>query len=132
VAVTVIGIAAVHAVGWPWRPTFIGTEIVGHGAMTAMNGRARVQADALRIAPREREWQEIPKDVSVTIVPDDKSLDALAQHVKQTGHAFSMFDVTRLILAAGDRYHVRFACADERATGLFHTVADGGFFLIER
>jgi len=67
--------------------------------------------------------------VSVTIVPDDKSLDALAQHVKQTGHAFSMFDVTRLILAAGDRYHVRFACADERATGLFHTMADGGFFL---
>ena len=78
---------------------------------------------------REREWQEIPKDVNVTIVPDDKSLDALAQHVKQTGHAFSMFDVTRLILAAGDRYHVRFACADERPTGLFHTVADGGFFL---
>ncbi|MCB1209600.1 MAG: hypothetical protein KDK97_09755 [Verrucomicrobiales bacterium] len=77
----------------------------------------------------QREWQEIPKNVTVTIVPDDKSLDALAQHVKQTGHAFSMFDVTRLILASGDRYHVRFACADERPTGLFHTVADGGFFL---
>lgn len=72
---------------------------------------------------------EIPKDVQVTIFPDDKSVDALAAHVRQTGHAFSMFDAARLVLAGGDRFMVRFRCAEERATGLYHVSSDGGLFL---
>jgi hypothetical protein len=85
--------------------------------------------DRDRGGPPQREWVEIPKDVQVTIFPDDKAVDALAAHVRQTGHAFSMFDAARLVLAGGDRFMVRFRCAEERATGLYHVAADGGLFL---
>ena len=72
---------------------------------------------------------EIPKDVQITIFPEDKAVDALAAHVRQTGHAFSMFDASRLVLAGGDRFMVRFRCAEERATGFYHVPADGSLFL---
>ncbi len=76
----------------------------------------------------QREWVEIPKDVQVVIEPEDKSAEALAAHIRSTGHAFSMFDASRLVLAEGDRFHARFICAAERASGLFAT-HDGGLFL---
>jgi len=79
--------------------------------------------------PPQREWVEIPKDVQITIYPDDKSVDALASHVRQSGHAFSMFDASRLVLADGDRFVVRYRCAEERPTGLFNVPGDGGLFL---
>jgi hypothetical protein len=72
---------------------------------------------------------EMPKDVQITIFPEDKAVDALAAHVRQTGHAFSMFDAARLVLAGGDRFMVRFRCAEERPTGLYHVPADGSLFL---
>lgn len=65
----------------------------------------------------------------MTIFPEDKAVDALAAHVRQTGHAFSMFDAARLVLAGGDRFMVRFRCADERPAGLYHVPADGSLFL---
>jgi hypothetical protein len=76
----------------------------------------------------QREWVEIPKDVQVVIEPEDKSSEALAAHIRSAGHAFSMFDASRLVLAEGDRFHARFTCAAERQTGLFAT-HDGGLFL---
>lgn len=76
----------------------------------------------------QREWVEIPKDVQVVIEPEDKSSEALAAHIRSAGHAFSMFDASRLVLAEGDRFHARFICAAERPTGLFAT-HDGGLFL---
>ncbi|MCB1279009.1 hypothetical protein [Prosthecobacter sp.] len=85
--------------------------------------------DRDRGGPPQREWVEIPKDVQITIFPEDKAVDALAAHVRQTGHAFSMFDAARLVLAGGDRFMVRFRCAEERATGLYHVPADGSLFL---
>ncbi len=85
--------------------------------------------DRDRGGPPQREWVEIPKDVQVTIYPDDKSVDALASHVRQSGHAFSMFDASRLVLAGGDRFVVRYRCAEERPTGLFNVPADGSLFL---
>ncbi len=72
---------------------------------------------------------EIPKDVQIIIFPEDKAVDALAAHVRQTGHAFSMFDAARLVLAGGDRFMVRFRCAEERPTGFYHVPADGSLFL---
>jgi len=85
--------------------------------------------DRDRSGPPQREWVEIPRDVQVTIFPEDKAVDALAAHVRQTGHAFSMFDASRLVLAGGDRFMVRFRCADERPAGLYHVPADGSLFL---
>jgi hypothetical protein len=85
--------------------------------------------DRDRNGPPQREWVEIPKDVQILIYPEDKAVDALASHVRQTGHAFSMFDASRLVLAGGDRFVVRFRCADERPTGLFTVPADSSLFL---
>lgn len=62
------------------------------------------------------------------IEPEDKSAEALAAHIRGTGHAFSMFDAARLVLAEGDRFHARYICAAERPSGLFVT-NDGGLFL---
>lgn len=92
-------------------------------------GPPRRFGDRDRGGPPQREWVEIPKDVQITIFPEDKSVDALAAHVRQTGHAFSMFDAARLVLAGGDRFMVRFRCAEERATGFYHVPADGSLFL---
>lgn len=77
----------------------------------------------------QREWVEIPKDINVVIEPEDKAAEMLANHIRSSGHAFSMFDAARLVLGEGDRFHARFSCAAERATGLFVTPADGGLFL---
>jgi len=71
----------------------------------------------------------MPRDIQVLIEPEDKSAEALAAHIRASGHAFSMFDAARLVLAEGDRFQARFQCATERATGLFVTPADGGIFL---
>jgi len=71
----------------------------------------------------------MPRDVQITIFPEDKAADALAAHVRQTGHAFSMFDASRLVLAGGERFVVRFRCAEERPAGLFNVPADGSLFL---
>jgi hypothetical protein len=92
-------------------------------------GPPRRFGDRDRAGPPQREWVEIPKDVQVIIFPEDKAVDALAAHVRQTGHAFSMFDAARLVLAGGDRFMVRFRCAEERPTGFYHVPADGSLFL---
>jgi len=92
-------------------------------------GPPRRFGDRDRGGPPQREWVEIPKDVQVIIFPEDKAVDALAAHVRQTGHAFSMFDASRLVLAGGDRFMVRFRCAEERPTGFYHVPADGSLFL---
>lgn len=77
----------------------------------------------------QREWQPIPQDVTLTIYPEDATLDTLAQHVRNTGHAFSMYDAARIVLAGGERYHVRVQCAEKRPTPLFKCELDGGLFL---
>jgi hypothetical protein len=92
-------------------------------------GPPRRFGDRDREGPPQREWVEIPKDVQLIIFPEDKAVDALAAHVRQTGHAFSMFDAARLVLAGGDRFMVRFRCAEERPTGFYHVPADGSLFL---
>lgn len=112
----------------------------GPGGFRPREGGPRREGDDRRGPPRrfgdrdnngppQREWVEMPRDVQITIFPEDKAVDALAAHVRQTGHAFSMFDAARLVLAGGDRFMVRFRCADERAMGLFNVPADGSLFL---
>ncbi len=70
----------------------------------------------------------MPRDIQVVIEPEDKAAEALATHIRTSGHAFSMFDAARLVLADGDRFHARYICAAERSGGLFAT-KDGGLFL---
>jgi hypothetical protein len=72
---------------------------------------------------------DTPKDINVSVHPEDKSLDALSAHIRSTGHAFSLFDVSRLVLAGGERFGVRFLCTDKRTQPLYRVVADGALFL---
>jgi len=80
-----------------------------------------------RDAP-QREWVDIPKGITVSVHPDDKSLDALSAHVRSTGHAFSLFDIARLVLAGGERFGVRFLCDETYPQPLYQVTADGSLF----
>jgi hypothetical protein len=112
--------------GGGFRPRGVG----GHQRREGDGRRGpRRFGDRDRGGPPQREWVEIPKDVQLTIYPDEKSLDALASHVRQSGHAFSMFDASRLVLAGGDRFVVGYRCAEERPAGLFNVPGDGSLFL---
>jgi hypothetical protein len=113
-----------------YRPRRDGPPGQGGGPRRDDRGGPRRFGDRDRGPERpQREWVEIPKDIRVLIEPEDKSAEALANHIRSSGHAFSMFDAARLVLAEGDRFHARFSCAPERPTGLFVTPADGGLFL---
>jgi hypothetical protein len=80
-------------------------------------------------APPQREWVDTPKDINASVHPEDKSLDALSAHIRSTGHAFSLFDVSRLVLAGSERFGVRFLCNDKRTQPLYRVVSDGALFL---
>lgn len=113
-----------------FRPRRDGPPGQGGGPRRDDRGGPRRFGDRDRGPERpQREWVEIPKDIKVVIEPEDKSAEALANHIRSSGHAFSMFDAARLVLAEGDRFHGRFSCAPERSTGLFVTPSDGGLFL---
>lgn len=116
-----------------FRPRRDGPPGQGGGPRRDDRGGPRRFGDRDRNGPGhdrpQREWVEIPKDIKVIIEPEDKSAETLAHHIRTSGHAFSMFDAARLVLAEGERFHARFSCAPERPTGLFVTPADGGLFL---
>jgi hypothetical protein len=76
-----------------------------------------------RFPPRD-EPPPIPSGVKVTIEPEERALEALAQHVRVQGRAFSLFDAARLVLAGTERHQVRFDCEAERLAGLFKVDAD--------
>ncbi len=44
----------------------------------------------------------------VSLVPDPRSVEAIARQIKTSGRAFSVFDVGRLFMDSRERYHVRF------------------------
>ena len=45
---------------------------------------------------------------NVTLVPDQRSVDAIARQIKASGRAFSVFDVGRLFMESRERYQVCF------------------------
>lgn len=71
---------------------------------------------------------QIPTGIKVTVEPEDKAIDALSQHVKSQGRAFSLFDAARLVLAGPERHRVKVECEPERLVGLFKVVSDGALF----
>ncbi|MCB1224627.1 MAG: hypothetical protein KDK99_02340 [Verrucomicrobiales bacterium] len=76
-----------------------------------------------------RPWIEIPEAITASVHPDDKSLDALADHIRSSGHAFSLFEIARLVLSNPHGFGVRFLCDEGRPTGLFHCAAADALFL---
>lgn len=48
----------------------------------------------------------ILENLEVGFVPDEKVFDAMAETMKQTGRAYAMFDVAKLVLNKPERHHV--------------------------
>lgn len=60
----------------------------------------------------ERERREpvmVLPEIEVTIVPEEKGVEALARQIKLTGRAYPLFDIGHLILKKPERYNVRFS-----------------------
>ena len=70
----------------------------------------------------------LPTGLKITVEPEDKALEMLAQHVKTQGRAFSLFDAARLVLAGPERHRVKVECEAERLVGLFQVPSDGSLF----
>lgn len=70
----------------------------------------------------------MPTGIKATVEPEDKAIEALSQHVKSQGRAFSLFDAARLVLAGPERHRVKVECEAERLVGLFQVAADGALF----
>lgn len=78
---------------------------------------------------KHRERAPLPTDIVVTLEPEEKTVAALAAHIRATGRAFSMFDASRVALESGDRFRLRIACAAERPAPLIQAPEDGSLFL---
>ncbi len=58
---------------------------------------------------RDREPAPLPPlpELSVTLVPDEKSVETLTRQIRMTGRAYPLFGIGQLILQKPDRYQVR-------------------------
>lgn len=61
--------------------------------------------------------------------PEAKATEAMAAMIRTAGKAYSVFDAARLVLASGDRFHVRFKMAPETNTKLYAVPTDGSLWL---
>jgi hypothetical protein len=65
----------------------------------------------------------------VQVEPEAKATEAMAAMIRTAGKAYSVFDAARLVLASGDRFHVRFKMAPEVSTKLYAVPTDGSLWL---
>jgi len=108
----------------------------GGGARPSGPGGDRPRGDRPRFdrrddlaAPRTfEEAPQLPTGLKVTVEPEEKAIDMLAQHVKSQGLAFSLFEAARLVLAGPERHRVKVECEAERLVGLFQVISDGALF----
>lgn len=63
-----------------------------------------------RREPRERREAPPPlPEVNVNLLPDDKGVESLARQIRNTGRAYPLFDIARLILERPERYSAAFS-----------------------
>ncbi|QIF04526.1 hypothetical protein [Roseimicrobium sp. ORNL1] len=67
--------------------------------------------------------------LNVQVEPEAKATEAMAAMIRTAGKAYSVFDAARLVLASGDRFHVRFKMAPEVNTKLYAVPTDGSLWL---
>ena len=67
--------------------------------------------------------------LNVQVEPEAKATEAMAAMIRNAGKAYSVFDAARLVLASGDRFHVRFKMAPDASTKLFAVPTDGSLWL---
>ena len=73
--------------------------------------------DSRAEAPRHSEPPAVLPEVSLTILPEEKGVEALARQIKLTGRAYPLFDIAHLVLNKPERYHVVFSVV-KKAGGL--------------
>ena len=59
-------------------------------------------------APRRSEPPAVLPEVQITLLPEEKGVEALARQIKLTGRAYPLFDIAHLVLNKPERYHVVF------------------------
>lgn len=63
------------------------------------------------------------------VEPEAKATEAMAAMIRTAGKAYSVFDAARLVLASGDRFHVRFKMAPDASAKLYAVPTDGSLWL---
>lgn len=63
------------------------------------------------------------------VEPDAKATEAMAAMIRTAGKAYSVFDAARLVLASGDRFHVKFTLANDNPQKLYAVPAQSSLWL---
>lgn len=66
--------------------------------------------------------------LTVTLEPESKAVEAMAQMIRTAGKAYSVFDAAKLVLASGDRFRVGFSLATETNAKLFVIPSDSSIW----
>lgn len=77
-------------------------------------------------------FEQAPAQVAGLVVhvePESRATEAMAAMIRQAGKAYSVFDAARLVLASGERFHVKFKLGPEASTKLYVVPTDGSVWL---
>ena len=69
------------------------------------------------------------RGLTAHIEPEAKGVEAMAQMIRASGKAYSVFDAARAVLASGDRFHAKLKLAPESDTKFTLVKSDGSIFL---
>ena len=72
---------------------------------------------------------QAPQGIKATLKPSEDSLLKIADQIKKTARAYSVFEIARLILADRERYNVSFECDESFEKELFFGVTDNSIWL---
>ena len=81
-----------------------------------------------------RSYEDAPRPVAgllVHVEPESKATEAMAAMIRTAGKAYSVFDAARLVLASGDRFHVKFALPAESPQKLYAIPSNSSLWLSE-
>ncbi len=79
--------------------------------------------------PQQEEGPRPVPGISVHIEPETKATEAMAAMIRAASKAYSVFDAARLVLASGDRFHVKFKLAPDAPGRLNVIPADGSVWM---
>ena len=72
---------------------------------------------------------QAPQGINAILQPSEDSLLKIADQIKKTARAYSVFEIARLILADRERYNVSFECDDSSGKELFFGATDNSIWL---
>lgn len=77
-------------------------------------------------------YEQEPRPVvglKVLVEPEGRATEAMAAMIRTAGKAYSVFDAARLVLASGDRFHLKFSLPPDDSQKLYAIVADSSLWL---